>query len=106
MPASEQTYRGPTASICVRTTPPRLLGAHFDKSFVNLELVFDSDVVPREGDDDDNACIRILIYIYYYIFIYIYYIIYNINHILCNRGICLCKEGMINVMMRCKMLIG
>lgn len=45
VPEAEQTYRGPNASICVRTTPPRLIGAHFDASFVNLELVFDSDVV-------------------------------------------------------------
>ena len=51
VPDSERTSNGPQASICVRTTPPRLLGARFDESFATLELQFDSKVAPVPGED-------------------------------------------------------
>eukprot|EP00435_Cladocopium_sp_Y103_P068641 s1255_g31.t3 len=51
VPASERPSNGPAASICVRTTPPRLQGARFDESFVTLELQFDSGVAPLPGEE-------------------------------------------------------
>eukprot|EP00931_Biecheleriopsis_adriatica_P040733 TRINITY_DN23337_c0_g1_i1.p1 TRINITY_DN23337_c0_g1~~TRINITY_DN23337_c0_g1_i1.p1 ORF type:complete len:4853 (-),score=966.29 TRINITY_DN23337_c0_g1_i1:13-14571(-) len=47
LPASS----GPDASVCVRTTPPRLIGAHFDSSFVTVELRFDVNAAPLPGEE-------------------------------------------------------
>ncbi|CAE7559633.1 GAT1 [Symbiodinium natans] len=51
VPASVLPTRGPSASVCVSTKPPRLVGAHFDEAFVSLELNFDSNVAPLLGEE-------------------------------------------------------
>lgn len=50
VPTTEKQING-AASVCVRTTPPRLIGAHFDETFATLELKFDSNVAPLPGEE-------------------------------------------------------
>ncbi|CAJ1437050.1 unnamed protein product [Effrenium voratum] len=51
VPAAVQPVRGPDASICVPTTPPRLVGAYFGEALVTLKLNFDTKVAPLPGEE-------------------------------------------------------
>ncbi|CAE7214372.1 psiR [Symbiodinium sp. CCMP2592] len=55
VPEPARTNRGPMASVCVSTKPPRFVGAHFDEAFVSLELNFDSNVAPLPGEEHSGG---------------------------------------------------